>query len=164
MCVRILIIITKHHLKHVMEDISRIRKFRLYCYKNAWPEQVEKAACWTSERKWLLKKSSGILCEGNRLEAYRFIQKHGKKFGLRWLLRKFHICPNAYYNYLKNRKADYFRKKKAIKASIQEIYHSHDGVDGYRTIIISDCMSWNSKNFSYFLYCIHILCLLNCII
>ena len=35
MCVRILIIITKHHLKHVMEDISRIRKFRLYCYKNA---------------------------------------------------------------------------------------------------------------------------------
>ena len=53
---------------------------------------------------------------------------------LRWLLRKFHICPNAYYNYLKNRKADYLRKKKAIKASIQEIYHSHDRVDGYRTI------------------------------
>ena len=73
------------------------------------------------------KKSSSILYEGNRLEAYLFIQKHCKKFGLRWLLRKFHICPNAYYNYLKNRKADYLKKKMAIKASIQEIYHSHDG-------------------------------------
>ena len=26
-----------------------------------------------------------------------------KKFGLRWLLRKFNICPNAYNNYLKLR-------------------------------------------------------------
>ena len=93
-----------------------------------------KAACRTSKGKWLPKKSSGILCEGNRLEAYRFIQKYNKKFGLRWLLKKFNICPNAYYNYLKNRKADYHRQKDEIKNSIREIYHTHGGVDGYRTI------------------------------
>ena len=80
------------------------------------------------------KKSDGILCEGNRLEAYRFIQKYNKVFGLRWPLRKFNIFPNAYYNYLKNRKADYHRHKDEIKNSIREIYHSHGGVDGYRTI------------------------------
>ena len=53
---------------------------------------------------------------------------------LRWLLRKFNICPNAYYNYLKNRKADYHRQKDEIKDSIRKIYHSHGGVDGYRTV------------------------------
>ena len=46
----------------------------------------------------------------------------------------FNICPNAYYNYLKNRKADYHQQKDEIKKSIREIYHSHGGVDGYRTI------------------------------
>ena len=61
----------------------------------------------TPKGKWVPKKSGGILCEENRLEAYRFIQKYNKEFGLRWLLRKFNIYPNAYYNYLKNRKADY---------------------------------------------------------
>ncbi len=49
-------------------------------------------------------------------------------------MRKFNIYPNAYYNYLKNRKADYHQQKKKIKKSIREIYHSHGGVDGYRTI------------------------------
>ena len=50
------------------------------------------------------------------------------------LNRKLHICPNAYYNYLKNRKADYHQQKDEIKDSIRKIYHSHGGVDGYRTI------------------------------
>ena len=44
------------------------------------------------------------------------------------------ICPNAYCNYLKNRKADYLHQKDKIKNSIREIYHSHGGVDGYRTM------------------------------
>ena len=35
---------------------------------------------------------------------------------------------------MKNRKADYRRQKDEIKSSISEIYHSHGGVDGYRTI------------------------------
>ena len=49
-------------------------------------------------------------------------------------MKKFNIFPNAYYNYLKNRKADYHRRKDDIKSSIKEIYHSHNGVDGYRSI------------------------------
>ena len=72
--------------------------------------------------------------EGNRLEAYRFIRKYNRKFGLRWLLRRLNICPNAYYNYLKNRKADYHQHKEKTKNSIREIYHSHGGIDGYRTM------------------------------
>ena len=76
--------------------------------------QLKKTACRTPKGKCLLKKSGGILCEGNRLDAYRFIQKYNKGFGLRWLLRKFNICPNAYYNYLKNRKADYHQHKDEI--------------------------------------------------
>ena len=53
---------------------------------------------------------------------------------MRWLLRKFGICPNAYYNFLKNRKSEYKQRKENIKASISDIYHSHGGVDGYRTV------------------------------
>ena len=97
--------------------------------------KLKKTARRTPEGKRLLKKSSGILCKGNRLEAYRFIQKHHKHFGLRWLLKKFRIYPNAYYNYLKNRKTAYHRNKAMIKASIRDIYHSHGGV--YHTGISS---------------------------
>ena len=50
------------------------------------------------------------------------------------MLRKFNIAPNAYYNFLKNRKAEYNLKKKTVKQEITDIYHSHGGVDGYRTI------------------------------
>ena len=53
---------------------------------------------------------------------------------MRWLLRKFNIYPNAYYSYLKNRKAGYHQYKSEIKNTISEAYHSHDGVDGYRTV------------------------------
>ena len=35
--------------------------------------------------------------------AYRFIQKNSHLFGVRWLLRRLNICPNAYYNYFKKR-------------------------------------------------------------
>ena len=94
------------------------------------------------------KKSSGILCEGNRLEAYRFIQKYSDEFGVRWLLKKFNIYPNAYYNYLKNRKADYHRRKNEIKTTIRDIYHSHGGVDGYRTIYAY--LIWGGYDISQF--------------
>ena len=43
--------------------------------------------------------------------AYRFIQENHVIFGIRWLLRRLNIFPNAYYNYLKNKKADYFANK-----------------------------------------------------
>ena len=59
------------------------------------------------------EKSSGILRKGNRLEAYRFMEQHNREFGVRWLLRRLGICPNAYYNYRKHRKADYYAQKEA---------------------------------------------------
>ncbi|MDL2301059.1 IS3 family transposase [Lachnospiraceae bacterium OttesenSCG-928-D06] len=84
----------------------------------------------------ILKKSSGILCKGNRLEAYRFIQKYHKLFGVRWLLCRMQIPPNAYYNFLRNRKAAYYTQKQGILEQIKVIYHEHNGVDGYRSMKI----------------------------
>ena len=66
--------------------------------------------------------------------AYRFIQEHHELFGIRWLLRRLNILPNAYYNYLKNKKADYYANKEKVLNEIQNIYHEHEGVDGYRSM------------------------------
>ncbi len=51
---------------------------------------------------------------------------------MRWLLRRLGILPNAYYNYRKHRKDSYNAKKAEALEQIREIYHSHNGVDGYR--------------------------------
>ena len=42
--------------------------------------------------------------------------------------------PNAYYNFLKNRKSDYHTQKQATLKEIEKIYHKHNGVDGYRSM------------------------------
>ncbi len=84
------------------------------------------------KRKMTSKKSSGILCEGNRLEAYRFIDEYKEIYGLRWLLSKFDIKPNAYYNYLKNSKAEYYKHKQEICDTIRDIYHECSGNIGHR--------------------------------
>ena len=55
---------------------------------------------------------------------------------MRWLLRKFNICPNAYYNFLKNRKSAYRAQKQRVLKEITTIYHEHNGVDGYRSMQI----------------------------
>ncbi len=68
------------------------------------------------------------------MTAYRFIQKYHNIFGVRWLLRHLNICPNAYYNYLKDRKSEYHATKRKTLAEIKKIYHSHGGVDGYRSM------------------------------
>ncbi|HIR87573.1 MAG TPA: IS3 family transposase, partial [Candidatus Fimimorpha faecalis] len=46
------------------------------------------------------------------------------------------ICPNAYYNYRKHRKANYYTQKSKVQAQIREIYHEHNGVDGYRSMTV----------------------------
>lgn len=46
------------------------------------------------------------------------MEQHNKDFGIHWLLRRLGICPNAYYNYRKHRKADYYAGKGAAKALI----------------------------------------------
>ena len=78
------------------------------------------------------QKSGGILCKGNRLGAYRFIDDYQAEFGVRWLLRRLGVCPNAYYNYRKHRKSGYCTRKSKVLEQIKEIYHAHNGVDGYR--------------------------------
>lgn len=57
------------------------------------------------------KKGSSILCQGNRLVVYQFIHKTSIIFGPIWLLCKFNLYLNAYYNYLKNRKLAYHAQK-----------------------------------------------------
>lgn len=42
------------------------------------------------------------------------------------------ICPNAYYNYKKDRKADYRAQKKKIQNKMLDIYHEYSGNPGYR--------------------------------
>ena len=59
---------------------------------------------------------------------------HHTEFGICWLLKRLKIYPNAYYNYRKHRKADYHAYKEAVKTQIQEIYHEHHGVTGYRSM------------------------------
>ena len=54
--------------------------------------------------------------------AYHFIQKYSFLFGVRWLLRRLNIYPNAYYNYVKNRKKESIQEKENIKNKIKEIY------------------------------------------
>ena len=56
------------------------------------------------------------------------------EFGVRWLLRRLGICPNAYYNYRKHRKSGYDAKKAKVLNEIKEIYHNHNGIDGYRSM------------------------------
>lgn len=51
-------------------------------------------------------------------------------------MKQLGIYPNAYYNCWKRRKADYYAKKETAKELIREIYHTHNGVAGYRTMAV----------------------------
>ena len=53
------------------------------------------------------------------------------------------ICPNAYYNYLKNKKHAYRQEKAEIQRKIVEIYHRENGVPGYR--MMNDYLSEQSS-------------------
>ena len=106
------------------------RRLRLYERKSPFKKRIRRS----QKGEPVSKKSGGIFRKGNRLEAYRFIQQYHNLFGVRWLLRRLNIVPNAYYNYLKNRKDNYFEKKKQVLEEIKTIYHEHNGVDGYRSM------------------------------
>lgn len=75
-----------------------------------------------------------------------FIDKYRDLFGTRWLLVRLMIYPNAYYNYRKQRKADYYAHKSRVLAQIEEIYHKHDGVNGYRSMTV--CLRRNGYSYS----------------
>ena len=51
---------------------------------------------------------------------------------MRWLLQRLNVYPNAYYNYLKDRKAEARRTRTTVLRTISEIYHFHSGIPGYR--------------------------------
>lgn len=68
--------------------------------------------------------------------AYPFIEEHQEEFGIRWMLRKMRICPNAYYNYLKRTKHQYYEQKEAICKEIKAIYHEVGGILGHRSMRI----------------------------
>ena len=74
------------------------------------------------------------LCEGNRLKIYQFIKNYQQEFGVRWLLNRFNISPNAYYNFLKDRKASYRAQKQKTLDTIKSIYHETYGILGHRNM------------------------------
>jgi len=108
------------------------RRLRLHAGESQAPETARRNA----EGKSVLKKSSGIFREGNRLVVYRFILDNHRVFGLRWLLRRFSLSPNAYYNFLKCRKSGYHVQKQQVLDTIQKIYHETEGKLGHRSMKI----------------------------
>lgn len=68
--------------------------------------------------------------------VYRFIKNNHKEFGLRWLFRKFGLSPNAYYNYLKNRKKNNHQRKDLVQQEIHQIFHEKNGIIGHRMMKI----------------------------
>ena len=66
--------------------------------------------------------------------VYRFLDQYKKVFGLRWLLRKFQLSPNAYYNYLKQRKSVYQEQKNYIQKEIKSIYYKNNRLPGHRSM------------------------------
>lgn len=68
--------------------------------------------------------------------VYRFIKDNHRIFGLRWLLRRFNLSPNAYYNFLKSRKSGYYVQKQKVLDTIQKIYHDTEGKLGHRSMKI----------------------------
>ena len=72
--------------------------------------------------------------------VYRFIDKYKAEFGLRWLLRKFNLYPNAYYNYIKDRKSEYRKEKVKVqeangKGKITLVYKSEEELLKFKTIL-----------------------------
>lgn len=61
-------------------------------------------------------------------------------------MRKFKIYPNAYYNYLKDRKNPAREEKCVVQRKIVEIYHKEDGVPGYR--MMRDYLRQSNINYS----------------
>lgn len=53
---------------------------------------------------------------------------------MRWLLKRLHIYPNAYYNYLRQRKVGYREQKEKAQKAITRIYHEMGGILGHRSM------------------------------
>jgi len=94
--------------------------------------KLRQIAALKKENEFL--KKQWHFCESNRLVACRFIDENKGQFGLRWLLKRLRIYPNAYYNYLRQRKAEYREKKELTQSTITRIYHEMVGILGHRSM------------------------------
>ncbi len=68
--------------------------------------------------------------------VYRFIDDNKDYFGLRWLCAYLGISTNCYYNYLKDKKHDYYEQREVIYERIKYIYYNNNRVVGYRAMRI----------------------------
>lgn len=66
--------------------------------------------------------------------AYQFIEENRKQFGARRLLKRMQIYPNAYYNYLKNKKWKNNQNRVRIQKEITRFSHEYDGISEYHSI------------------------------
>lgn len=66
--------------------------------------------------------------------VYRFIDNNKKCFGLRWLCRHFGISPSCYYNYLNDKKREYYRQRDIIYEKIKYIFYNNNRTVGHRTV------------------------------
>lgn len=64
------------------------------------------------------------------------LKRENEEFGIRWLLSQLGIGANAYYNYRKHRNTEYYAQKTEVQKKIDELYHRHNGVDGYRSMTV----------------------------
>ena len=68
--------------------------------------------------------------------VYRFIDNNKEEYGLRWLCNRLNISTNAYYNYLKDNKKDYRKRKELILNTIKHIYFDNNRIIGHRAMVI----------------------------
>ncbi len=68
-------------------------------------------------------------------------------------MKKLNISPNAYYNYLKERKLIYNTKKAEVLTLIKSIYHENFGTTGYRSmkdiLALKNIHLWYSTVYKY---------------
>lgn len=55
---------------------------------------------------------------------------------MRWLLNRWRVYANGYYNYLRNKKREYNQTKKSIYDRIKDIFHSTGGIVGHRGMVL----------------------------
>lgn len=67
--------------------------------------------------------------------VYRFIKHYSYLFGLRWLLRRLKVYPNAYYSYLHKNDVNHCYEKAFIYNRIYDKYHELGGIYGHRNMV-----------------------------
>ena len=73
-----------------------------------------------------LKQYGDILCRGNRLKAYQFIDQHHQEFGTRWLLRDLSECLLSLPEKLEARIS--YAQTEGASANLNHS-HSHHSID-----------------------------------